>query len=106
MSLFVLDTDVLTLYQEGDAVVRSHALQHSTQDIATTVLNVEEQVSGWYTLVRQAKQRDDLAWAYSRLAASVRFLAQLAILDFTKAAIDRYQQLRRSKIKIGRLDLC
>jgi tRNA(fMet)-specific endonuclease VapC len=70
-----------------------------------TVLSVEEQLSGWYTEVRQAKKADRLVNAYKRLAACVRFLADLQILDFTEAASQRYQDLLKLKLKIGRTDL-
>lgn len=49
MSLYVLDTDTLTLYREGDPAVCRNVLRHLTDDVATTIINVEEQLSGWYT---------------------------------------------------------
>src|SRR5437870_1781390 len=103
MSLYAMDTDTLTLFQKGHPVVCQRVLQHPPQDVATTVLSVEEQLSGWYTELRQAKTPEKLANAYKRLAACVRFLADLQILDFTEGAITRYQSLR--KLKIGRTDL-
>jgi tRNA(fMet)-specific endonuclease VapC len=105
MSLHILDTDILTLYQEGDPMVCSHALGQLPQHIATTVLSIEEQLSGWYAQIRQAKKRDDLIWAYSRLAKSMRFLARLVIVDFDAMAMQRYEQLRQRKLKIGKTDL-
>ncbi|MCI0641323.1 MAG: type II toxin-antitoxin system VapC family toxin [Gemmataceae bacterium] len=62
-------------------------------------------MSGWYTELRQAKKSDTLANAYKRLAACVRFLADMQILDFTESAIKRYQSLLKLKLKIGRTDL-
>jgi|RhiMetdeSRZDD1v2_1073273.scaffolds.fasta_scaffold523885_2 tRNA(fMet)-specific endonuclease VapC len=59
MTMYILDTDILTLFQEGDALVCARALQKSPPSIATTVLSIEEQLSGWYAQVRQAKTRDD-----------------------------------------------
>lgn len=105
MSLYVLDTDILTLFEEGQPIVVQRVQAHSPSELAITVLRVEEQLSGWYTRVRKAKDNAQLALAYSRLAKTVRFLARLQILDYGEAAIQRWEQLRKAKIKIGRMDL-
>ena len=79
MSRYALDTDMLTLFQEGHAAVTARFLRERAEDIAITVLTVEEQLSGWYTQVRKAKRPEKLAWAYRRLSATVRFLSRLQI---------------------------
>jgi tRNA(fMet)-specific endonuclease VapC len=73
--------------------------------IAVSVVTVEEQLSGWYAQLRQAKGPEKLAWAYRQLAANVRFLARVKILDFDEGAIERYVQLKRLRLKIGKMDL-
>jgi tRNA(fMet)-specific endonuclease VapC len=78
MNLHVLDTDTLTLFQAGNSLVCKRAREHPQMELAITVLTVEEQLSGWYTELRQAKRIDRLAWAYRRLAENVRFLITLA----------------------------
>ena len=105
MSVYVLDTDTLTLFEEGHPTVLQRVEAHSTSDLAITVLSVEEQLSGWYTRVRKAKNDTQLALAYSSLAQAVRFLSRLQILGFDEAAMRRCEQLRKAKIKIGRTDL-
>ena len=74
-------------------------------DLAITVISVEEQLSGWYTALRQARRPDDLARLYQRLAVTVPFLAQWTILTFTIAAISRSQQLIGSKLNVKKMDL-
>jgi tRNA(fMet)-specific endonuclease VapC len=105
MSLYAMDTDTLTLFQKGHPVVRRRVLQHPPEEIAITVLSVEEQLSGWYTELRRAKKPVALAKVYKRLADNVRMLAALQILDFTELAIERYQHLVKQKLRIGRTDL-
>jgi tRNA(fMet)-specific endonuclease VapC len=105
MSLYAMDTDTLTLFEKGHPVVIRKVLQHSPDEIATTVLSVEEQLSGWYAQLRRAKKTAALAKAYKRLAGTVRFLADLQILDFTESGIARYQELLKLKLKVGRTDL-
>jgi tRNA(fMet)-specific endonuclease VapC len=54
---YVLDTDMLTLYEEGHPKVTGCVSAHPLQDVATTVISVEEQLSGWFTMLRRAKDR-------------------------------------------------
>jgi hypothetical protein len=48
MSLFVLDTDTLVLFQEGHGAVCRRVLSHPMEELAISVITVEEQLSGWY----------------------------------------------------------
>ena len=104
MSLFVLDTDTLTLLQRRIPIVCERAAAHATET-AITVLTVEEQLSGWYGLLRKAKKPARLIEAYRSLAENVRFLSQLRILDYDEPALSRYEELKRQKLNIGKFDL-
>jgi tRNA(fMet)-specific endonuclease VapC len=46
-----------------------------------------------------------MAHAYQRLADTVRVLGRLPILSYTLPAIQRFEQLRLLKLKIGKMDL-
>jgi tRNA(fMet)-specific endonuclease VapC len=105
MSLFVLDTDILTLYQEGHTLVCQRVDSHPAAELAITVMTVEEQLSGWYTLLRQTKQPKELARTYQRLGTTVQFLARWPILLFPEPAIARYEQLLRMKLNVAKMDL-
>jgi tRNA(fMet)-specific endonuclease VapC len=105
MIQFVLDTDSLTLFQEGHPAVCGQVLEQPPDSVAITVLSVEEQLSGWYTQVRQAKRPERLAWAYRRLSETIRFLARLPILIYDEKAMQKFEELRKQKVKIGRTDL-
>ena len=106
MSLYVLDTDVLTLLQMGDPVVIRNVAAHAADETAVAVISVEEQLSGWYTQLRRAKRRDVLARVYQRLATNVEHLAGTPILSFTEPAILRYGQLKALSLNVGKKDLC
>lgn len=105
MILYVLDTDMLTLLEDGHPTVGQRFLQQPPEEVAVTVLSVEEQLSGWYTQVRKAKRAEKLEWAYRRLTDTVSFLAHMQIVTYDQVAMQRYEQLRKAKIKIGRMDL-
>jgi tRNA(fMet)-specific endonuclease VapC len=105
MSLYVLDTDMLQLLQEENPTVVARVRAVALADRAITVITVEEQLSGWYTELRRAKRPERLAWAYRHLAATIRFLSQLQIVDFDEPAIQRCEQLKKQKVKIRTMDL-
>ena len=93
MTLHILDTDTLTLYQSGHAVVVQRIGLCPAEELALTIISVEEELTGWYTKVRQAKKKDELARAYQRLTNAVRFFSRLNILSFCEPAIERYEDL-------------
>jgi tRNA(fMet)-specific endonuclease VapC len=105
MTRFVLDTDTVSLLQHGNPTVAGHVARYKPDEVATTIITVEEQLSGWYTLLRRAKAAKKLVPVYERTSETVRFLARLPILTFTEKAADVYEQLRRQKPRRGRMDL-
>lgn len=105
MSLHVLDTDILSLFQHGHPVVCQHIAAHAPTDLAITVISVEEQLSGWYALLRSTARRDHLAVAYQSLAASIPFLAKFNILPFPETAMERVERLVAAKLRVRKMDL-
>jgi tRNA(fMet)-specific endonuclease VapC len=91
MSLFVLDTDVLTLLRQSHPALVRKVGGYPPTDLAVTVITVEEYLTGWYTRVRRAKRRDEQARAYDHLARSVETFSRLSILSFPEPAILRYE---------------
>ena len=75
--------------------------EHPPDDLAVTVITVEEQLSGWYSLPRQSRKPQELAGVYRRLAENVAFLARVEILSFTEEAIARLENLRAQKLGIS-----
>ena len=55
MSLFLLDTDHVTLYQMGHPQLLQNVARHLTDQLAISVITVEEQLTGWQAALRQAK---------------------------------------------------
>lgn len=67
MSLYILDTDHLTLLRSNHAGVMTRALAFPREQLATTVVTFEEQVAGWYTQIRKSRNADHLERAYGPL---------------------------------------
>ncbi len=81
MSLFVLDTDIATLYYHGDSNVVRRVDSRPTIELAISVMTVDEQLTGWYTLTRQVRRPEEIAKAYERLSQAVVRLAKWRILN-------------------------
>ncbi len=105
MSLFVLDTDLLTLYYRGDPVVVRRVDDQPTAALAISVMTVDEQLSGWYTLTRRARQPNEIARAYANLAEAVVRLAKWRILPYTETAIVMVAELKALRLNVGLMDL-
>jgi tRNA(fMet)-specific endonuclease VapC len=105
MNRYVLDTDTVVLFQEGNAAVCRRVLARPIDELAISVISVEEQLSGWYTMVRRAKNATALARAYQHLADCVSMLSHFRILPFTESAIEKYEQLAKQKLGVKHMDL-
>jgi tRNA(fMet)-specific endonuclease VapC len=105
MSLYVLDTDILSLHERDHPALSPRIRAHPPGDVVITVLSVEEQLSGWYTMLRRATRPEDLGRVYERLAKTVQFTATLPILSFSVPAINRYEALLAMKLNVRKNDL-
>ena len=105
MSLFVIDTDILSLYYDGDPLVCRRIDAVPTTELAITIMTVDEQLTGWYTVTRQARRPDEIAHAYQRLADAVVRLARWRILPYTEPAIARVAQLKAMRLNVRVMDL-
>ena len=105
MSLYILDTDTLTLNQRGHLIVCQNVVLHNSDDLAVSVITVEEQLSGWYTMLRKAKSVPSLAHAYMRLTECVESVSDLRVLTFDEACIERFRKLRALSTTVRSPDL-
>jgi tRNA(fMet)-specific endonuclease VapC len=105
MSLFVRDTDLLTLYYHGDPIVMQRVDARSPTELAISIMTVAEQLTGWYTLTRQARRPDEIARAYAHLGEAVVRLGRWRILPYTESAIARVAQLKAVRLNVRLMDL-
>jgi tRNA(fMet)-specific endonuclease VapC len=90
----VLDTDIISLLQQGHPQTIARYSRVPTNEVGITVISVEEQLSSWYTLIRQAKKPEDAARGYFNLAQNVSCFAQFEILPYPVAAIGRFERMK------------
>lgn len=103
MSLYILDTDIVTLHQHNHPQVVARIKACVPEELAITVVTVEEQMRG--RLAQIGRPGVDLAVAYDRLRATADYFCDLTVLPFDAEAHQQFQQLHAQKIRIGTLDL-
>lgn len=105
MTTFVFDTDTFSLYRRGnpDLLRRLKVLGGDT--VCVSVFTVEEALSGWYGLLRRAKNDTELLTVYRRLEETIPVLARFPLLTLSASALDEYNRLRALKLNIGPMDL-
>ena len=104
MTRHLLDSDTLTLLRQAHTKVSDRALRHSATSV-TSVINVDEQISGWYSAARRAKTPEQISETYDRLSSTVVFLGQFPILSFSLVAIAKYEEVKRLKLGVRANDL-
>jgi tRNA(fMet)-specific endonuclease VapC len=105
MSLFVLDTDLLTLYYHGDPIVVQRVDSRPPMELAISIMTVDEQLTGWYTLTRQARRPEEIARAYAHLGEAVVRLGRWRILPYTESAIARVAHLKTLRLNVRLMHL-
>jgi tRNA(fMet)-specific endonuclease VapC len=105
MSFYILDTDCLSLLQRRHPTLVANVSSVPPDEVAVTIISVEEQPPGWYAQIRRARKPPQLARAYQQLTDNVVMLSRLAVLTFTLPAIARFNQLTGLQLNISTMDL-
>jgi tRNA(fMet)-specific endonuclease VapC len=106
MSVYLLDTDMLTLIQFGQAAAVRRLATHPDSDVAVSVLSVQEQMKGWLARLNRLRTPPQFADWYDRLANRMFPVWQRnALLSFPEPAILRFEQLRSLRLNVGNMDL-
>jgi tRNA(fMet)-specific endonuclease VapC len=108
MTLWVLDTDHLSLLERGNPKIQGRLQQIGTNSVAITIVTAEEKVKGRLAAINGLsgiERVDRLAIAYLALQSTIEDLQMLPILPFTELARDRYRELLEHRIRVGSHDL-
>jgi tRNA(fMet)-specific endonuclease VapC len=80
LSLYILDTDHVSLILTNHPQVTANAAQHQ---IAISIVTVQELFNGWMGRINDPSQIDNLPALYSKLSLTIKYLQTVEILDFT-----------------------
>jgi len=105
VSLWILDTDCFSFFQQGHSLVRRRVSSLKPEEIATTIITFEEQVYGRFNRIRRSNSREELVLAYAKLRDTLEDFRSISLLDFDNNAGTCYAELISQKIRIGTQDL-
>ena len=106
MSLFLLDTDTLSLLEQGHPQVLHHVNSHSVLDIAVSAISIQEQMQGFQAALSRARNHQQTASAYTMLVTRLLPVwSRFPVIPFTEPAILRFEQLRSLRLNVGLMDL-
>lgn len=105
MSLYILDTDHVSLFQKRHPFVTQRIGKVNSENLMTTIVTVEEQIRGRFNVIKRASSGGKLIRAYTALQDSVAYFNTIQILPFDEGANAHYERLRKQKIRVGTQDL-
>lgn len=105
MSLWILDTDCFSFFQQGHPLVRQRVSSLKAEEIATTIITFEEQVYGRLNRIRRSNSREELVLAYAKLRDTLEDFRRISLLNFDNNASTCYGELISQRIRIGTQDL-
>lgn len=105
MTLYILDSDHLSLYQRGHEPLSQRLITIPSDQIAITVISVEELIRGRLAQIRKATKPQKRVYAYYWFTKTLEFLRDFTVLGYDVQAEARFQSLLAQKIRIGTQDL-
>lgn len=106
--MFILDTDTLTHFFQGQQVVVSRVREKNvTGQLATSIVTRIQILQGRFDFALKASTASELMRARQLLQKSDHDLTLTSVVDFNEAAAVEFERLRTVKAlrKIGRADL-
>ena len=103
MLRYLLDSDHLTLYEHGHALVTRRVRLRPAGEVGITVVTVEEALRGRLAKVARAADGPSRIHQYDLLEKTIQFVTQFQVAPYDQRAEDEFQQLR--SIRIGTQDL-
>lgn len=108
MTLYVMDTDHLSLFERNHPGVVGRVLearQSAIEDLSTTIVSMQEQLEGRLAQIRRVRDPERLCSAYKLLKKTFDLFADLNVLDYSISADNRFREFRKAGLRIGTQDL-
>ncbi len=107
--LLILDTNHLTVIQRQSepaySILSSRLANFSPSDVVSTIINVEEQMRGWLSVIASAKNKEKEVNAYHKLHNLLSFFSDFTILEYDEFAAQEFNNLQKLRLKVGTMDL-
>ena len=109
MKIFVLDTDIYSLFERGHPQIVARFLAIPSHELGITVITAEEKMRGRLAYIRtitsKHKSSAEQFEAYRWFRETIETIRDFSILDYTALAHTIFQSLQQQKIRIGSQDL-
>jgi tRNA(fMet)-specific endonuclease VapC len=92
MSLWVLDTDHVSLFLAGNQKVRDRIFLGSN-NVALTIVTVQEVFNGWMSQINDPAQSENLTELYTRLWIALNYFRDVQVVNFDDSANACHQRL-------------
>jgi len=106
VSRYILDTNIVTLSQHGNANIAERAKVVGIDNIFITTVTLEEQLKGRLAAISRCGTKPELLpTAYQNLLTTQRYFCNMNLLEFNQEYCECFKKLRQQKINIGTQDL-
>ena len=103
MPRYLLDSDHLTLYEHGHALVTRRVRLQPLGEVGISVVTVEEALRGRLAKLARASDGQSRIHQYALLEKAFQFITRFPVVSYDQRAENEFQQLR--SIRIGTQDL-
>jgi tRNA(fMet)-specific endonuclease VapC len=101
MSLYILDTDHVSLLLQGNQTVISKVAQVYPH-LAITIVTVQEIFNGWVVKINDRAESGNLVNLYTKLWTTQEYFKGVRILNFDNVAYTCYQGLLRQNQQLNK----
>ena len=105
MIQYLLDTDHLTLHEQGFGPLREKLAAHSAATLGISVVSAEESLRGRLAVLSRRLTGEVRVRAYAKLAETIRFLNSINVQPFDQSCEAQFQSLLARRIRVGTRDL-
>lgn len=107
--MYLLDTDHLGILQSANAPGHGNLYrrlrEHANAGMFVSVVSFQEQVAGWNSYIRRARNNETLVRGYSMFLAILADFSTMNVLPFDTAAAETFSHLRTQGVRVGTMDL-
>ena len=106
MTLYILDTDHLSLYGRGYLRLQERISVTPQEQLSTTVINAEELLRGRLAQIAEVRSGlQELSGAYERFLETLALLSEFYIFNYDEQSRVIYQTLKVQRLRVGTQDL-
>src|SRR5437773_879773 len=106
--MVLLDSDHMSLLQRGGAEgqrIRDRLAELAPDQVATTIVNYEEQMRGWLARLARATTIERQVSDYRELKRLLQKYCNVPVMEFDTEAAAEFKRLKQAPIRIGSMDL-